>query len=271
MPELPEVETVMQGLTPFLSNKIIKTVRLNRPNLRLPFDTNMKPWLEGRQCVGLRRRGKYIWMDMDNEKTLVIHLGMSGSFSINPTSKNKHDHVEFITQDNDHLVYNDPRRFGMMFFVNTGHEHEHPSFQSMGVEPLGNGFNATELRNKLKTKNTPIKVALLDQSVVAGVGNIYACEALYLAGINPLKPAKSISRDRLERLTVAIKRVLMDAIHSGGSTLRDHRQTDGTMGYFQHHFNVYDKEGEICPQTGGVIKRITQSGRSTFYCAAKQR
>jgi len=271
MPELPEVETVKNGLEPYILGKTIHTLILNRENLRFPFDAKMHEWIEGHQCVSLRRRGKYIWMDMDNSKTLVVHLGMSGSFSINPTKTNKHDHVEFITDSGTRIVYNDPRRFGMMYFVDTGGEHAHPSFQSMGVEPLGNGFNADTLRDALKNKTTPIKVALLDQSVVAGVGNIYACEALYLSGISPLKAANTIKGNRLEQLVTSIKTVLMDAIESGGSTLRDHRKTDGTMGYFQHHFNVYGKEGEKCPLTGGLIKRITQAGRSTFYCPAKQR
>jgi formamidopyrimidine-DNA glycosylase len=271
MPELPEVETVMRGLAPHLTGKTVTKLTLNRKNLRYPFDLNMHQLIENRVCVGLRRRGKYIWMDMDNGHTLVIHLCMSGSFGINPKQSNKHDHVEFITEENTRLVYNDPRRFGMMYFVATGDEKSHPSFTKMGVEPLGNGFNATELRQKLKSKETPIKVALLDQSVVAGVGNIYACEALYLSGISPLKPASSIKGERLERLVQSIRRVLTDAIESGGSTLRDHRQTDGTMGYFQHNFKVYDREGDRCQETGGFIKKIVQGGRSTFYCPAKQR
>ena len=270
MPELPEVETVRRGLEPALAGKVIQNVTLNRADLRIPFPVNMAADLQNKRCVGLRRRGKYLWIDIENGKTLVSHLGMSGSFTINPTKQSKHDHIIITTANNDRIVYNDPRRFGMMFWVETGHEDAHPSFAAMGVEPLGNDFNAPTLMDRLKSKKTPIKTALLDQSVVAGVGNIYACEALYLAGISPFTPANTITPDRAEALVAAIKRVLDDALESGGSSLRDHRQTDGSMGYFQHHFNVYDRAGEKCPLTGDTIIRIVQSGRSTFYCPAKQ-
>lgn len=271
MPELPEVETVKNGLAPVMIGTKIKTLKVNRPNLRIPFPKNLRQDIEGQKCLALRRRGKYIWADFEGGKTLVIHLGMSGSFTINPKEQSKHDHVEIITDQNDRIVYNDPRRFGMMFLVDTGKENKHPSFEKMGPEPLGNAFNAPILIERLKNKKSPIKTALLDQNIVAGVGNIYACEALYLAGISPLKPANTIKGTRAERLVSAIKQVLDDAIQSGGSTLRDHRQADGTMGYFQHAFKVYDQAGQKCDETGGEIKRIVQSGRSTFYCPAKQR
>lgn len=269
MPELPEVETVKRGLTPVLVGHTLAHLTLNRQNLRIPFPDNMHT-LEGQTCQTIKRRGKYLWLAFDNGQTLVVHLGMSGSFTINPDNTSPHDHVIFETP-NDRIVYNDPRRFGMMFLVPTGQEDHHPSFSSMGTEPLGNDFNALTLQSALKSKKSPIKTALLDQSVVAGIGNIYACEALYRSGISPLRAANTLSLARLEYLVTAIRDVLNDAIASGGSSLRDHRQTDGTMGYFQHHFDVYDKEGQTCPITGGIIKRIVQSGRSTFYCPAKQR
>jgi len=271
MPELPEVETVRRGLEPVLSGQIIQSVTLNRPNLRYPFDDKMCEWLEDSKCLGLRRRGKYILMDMDCGQSLIIHLGMSGSFTINSADFKKHDHVIFETNNGDVIAYNDPRRFGFMVFVETGKESDYKSFASMGVEPLGNEFHGDALRDKLKTKKSPIKVALLDQSVVAGVGNIYACEALYMAGISPLKLSKKITKKQADDLAQSIRDVLNAAIESGGSSLRDHRQTDGTMGYFQHSFNVYDRAGEKCPETGGEIKRIVQGGRSTFYCPKKQK
>lgn len=271
MPELPEVETVMRGLTPVMAGRIIHRVTANRPDLRIPFPKNLRKDIENHTCLALRRRGKYIWADFDNGKTLVIHLGMSGSFTINPRIPAKHDHVTFTTGDGDNLVYNDPRRFGMMFFVDTDREHLHPAFTAMGPEPLGNDFHAQSLIDGLKQKKSAIKVALLDQSLVAGIGNIYACEALYMAGIDPTRQANTITLHEAENLVTAIRAVLHAAIESGGSTLRDHRQTDGKMGYFQHQFAVYDRTGEICPKTGGVIKRIVQAGRSTFYCPEKQR
>jgi formamidopyrimidine-DNA glycosylase len=269
MPELPEVETVKNGLEPVLSGSIIKKVRLNRANLRTPFPDQMVERLQNRRCQNLRRRGKYIWIDLDSNETLVVHLGMSGSFTINPKEVKKHDHV-VIETENHKIVYNDPRRFGMMFFVKTGEEHHHQSFSKMGVEPLGNIFHADHLKAKLDNKKTPIKTSLLDQHIVSGVGNIYACEALYMAGINPTQQSCTLTLSQCENLVHAIKQVLKDAIESGGSSLRDHKQTDGTMGYFQHSFKVYGREGQPCPETGDIIKKITQSGRSTFYCPAKQ-
>jgi formamidopyrimidine-DNA glycosylase len=272
MPELPEVETVKRGLEPVLLGMVVKKLTLNRPNLRIPFPDDMALRIEDKKCINLRRRGKYIWMDMEGGDTLVIHLGMSGSFSINNTNDaSPHNHVIFETERGDIITYNDPRRFGMMFFVKTGDEHAHKSFASMGVEPLGNDFHGGNLLSKIEFKKSPIKPALLDQSVVAGVGNIYACEALYRAGISPLKSCDKITVKQADLLVQYIRNVLNDAIESGGSSLRDHKQTDGTMGYFQHQFDVYGREGEKCRETGGVIKRITQSGRSTFYCPQKQR
>ena len=271
MPELPEVETVKRGLEPALLNTIIKTVTLNRPNLRIPFPDRLSERLEGKKCLNLRRRGKYIWVDLDSNETLVIHLGMSGSFTINPTNKNKHDHFILETTGGNTLVYNDPRRFGMIFLVPTGYENQHPAFAHMGPEPLGNDFHADYLIKAIKNKKTPIKTALLDQTIIAGIGNIYACEALYLSNISPLKISQTLSYEQADLLVQSIKSVLNAAINSGGSSLRDHKQTDGSMGYFQHSFKVYNREGQICPETGDKIVRISQSGRSTFYCPQKQR
>lgn len=271
MPELPEVETAKNGITPALHNHTIESAQINRQNLRTPFPEKMKERLEGKKCINLRRRGKYIWIDLDSHETLVIHLGMSGSLTINKDDHSKHDHVVFITDGESSITYHDPRRFGMMFFVETGKEHEHKAFKNMGPEPLGNEFNADSLLAKLKSKKSPIKTVLLDQGVVAGVGNIYACEALYQANISPLRSANDIKHSEAEDLVTAIRNVLYVAIESGGSSLRDHRQADGTLGYFQHNFDVYDREGEKCKITGDKIIRIQQSGRSTFYCPAKQR
>jgi len=270
MPELPEVETVKRGLEPVFAGSFFTRVTLNRDGLRFPFPDHMVTRIEGQKCIGLRRRGKYIWIDLQAGETLVVHLGMSGSFTINPTTAKPHDHVVFETDRGNKVVYHDPRRFGYMLFLPTGQEGDHAPFATMGPEPLGNNFNADDFHARLLTKKSAIKTALLDQNLVAGIGNIYACEALYHAGISPLRPCHQISMAEAEDLITAIRQVLMAALESGGSSLRDHRQTDGTMGYFQHHFQVYDRAGEICAETGGVIDRIVQGGRSTFYCPAKQ-
>jgi formamidopyrimidine-DNA glycosylase len=271
MPELPEVETVRRGLEPHLHEHRLISITLNRSGLRYPFPKDMKHTLKGKKCHRIRRRGKYLLFDFDDNNTLVVHLGMSGSFTINPSKQNKHDHVIFVTDKDTRIVYHDPRRFGMFFLIKTNKEQGHKTFAKMGPEPFDPSFNASNMIKSLMHKTSPIKTALLDQSIVAGIGNIYACEALYMSGISPLRPANTIKGIRMERLVTAIKDVLNDAILSGGSTLRDHRQTDGTMGYFQHNFKVYGKDGSKCPDTNGIIKKIVQSGRSTFYCPAKQR
>jgi formamidopyrimidine-DNA glycosylase len=270
MPELPEVETAKNGITPVLTGNIIQSVTINRPNLRIPFPKNMKQDIEGKKCINLRRRGKYIWIDFENNITLVIHLGMSGSLTIDKSAHSPHDHVIFTTNHGTTVTYNDPRRFGMMFFVETNNEHNHKAFSNMGPEPLGNDLNAHYLIQKLKNKKSPIKTALLDQSIIAGIGNIYACEALYRANIPPLRLSNDLNEEDATQLIIHIRDILNEAITSGGSSLRDHRQADGTLGYFQHAFDVYDREGETCKITNGKIIRITQSGRSTFYCPEKQ-
>ena len=271
MPELPEVETVKRGLEPVWTGRRIQKLTLNRPNLRIPFGDDFHSRVEGKILQTLHRRGKYIWADLDSGETLVIHLGMSGRFGINPKTDTPHDHVIFQMESGVRVTYTDPRRFGMMFIVTTGSEHLHPAFAAMGPEPLSNDFHADYLYSALQKRSGPIKTVLLDQSIVAGLGNIYVCEALYDAGISPLTPANKITRAQIDMLIPIIREVLAKAIESGGSSLRDHLQVDGQMGYFQHHFKVYDRAREKCPETGGTIIRIVQAGRSTFYCPEKQK
>jgi formamidopyrimidine-DNA glycosylase len=281
MPELPEVETVMRGLEPVLTGQMIKVVTKRRKDLRIPFPARMKQRLEGRKVTGLRRRAKYILVSLDDGQVLVIHLGMSGRVSIVPPKQDyipeKHDHLILELKNGARIVYNDPRRFGMVFMVSEEDLPTHLAFNHLGPEPLGNEFSGPILAERLKDKKTSIKQALLDQRIVVGVGNIYACEALYRSGISPAKRAGLIKGKQSEELVKAIRTVLNKAIKAGGSTLKDYRHADGELGYFQHQFSVYDCEKEACPacdcdikKTGG-IKRIVQSGRSTFYCPRKQK
>lgn len=281
MPELPEVETVMRGLEPVLLNAEIQHVDKRRKDLRIPFPRNMKKRLEGRKIIALQRRAKYIQVLLDDHNILVIHLGMSGRISIITAKEKyeieKHDHLILTLKSGVKIVYNDPRRFGMIFIMGQDEASTHKAFAHLGPEPLGNEFSAPVLVERLKGKKTSIKQALLDQRIVVGVGNIYACEALYQSGISPLKSAHLIKGERAEKLVEAIRDVLSRAIKAGGSTLKDYRHADGELGYFQHNFTVYDQENNPCPscdcditRTGGV-KRIVQSGRSTFYCAKKQK
>ncbi len=281
MPELPEVETVMRGLTPVMVGATIKTVDQRRADLRIPFPDNMKKRLEGRQVLSLNRRAKYMRIFLDDDNVLVIHLGMSGRMSIIDKgirySPQLHDHLILTLDNGVRLVYNDPRRFGMVFMTSAAELEHHRAFSHLGPEPLGNKFSGPILEERLKGKKTGIKQALLDQRVVVGVGNIYACEALFQAGINPAKQAYLVKGDKAEKLAAAIKDVLRRAIKAGGSTLKDYRHADGELGYFQHDFTVYGKEGEACLNCdcnvikSGGIKRLVQSGRSTFYCARKQK
>lgn len=281
MLELPEVETVMRGLEPVMMNAIITDVDKRRKDLRIPFPKNIKNRLMGRRVVSLHRRAKYILITLDDDNILVIHLGMSGRISIVQRAEKykleTHDHFILTLNSGIRIVYNDPRRFGMIFMLHTDELATHKAFVHLGPEPLGNQFSADILTARLKGKNTSIKQALLDQRVVVGVGNIYACEALYQSGISPTKRAGLIKGDKAEELVKAIRDVLRRAIKAGGSTLKDYRHTDGELGYFQHSFKVYDKEKKPCPDcdcdivnTDG-IKRIVQTGRSTFYCPRKQR
>ena len=281
MPELPEVETTMRGLEPFLQNQTIERVKTYRADLRIPFPKDMAKTLENHRVTGLTRRAKYILISLSNNQILAIHLGMSGRMQIVQKGQAydllKHDHFEMKMSTGTRIIYNDPRRFGMIFTVPVDKLLSHKAFAHLGPEPLGNEFSAEILQKRIKNKTVSIKQALLDQRTVVGVGNIYACEALYMAGINPTKPAGKISLPKLEKLTQAIRNVLTIAIQAGGSTLKDFRHADGELGYFQHQFKVYDRENLPCGDcdcklniTKGV-KRITQSGRSTFYCPSKQK
>lgn len=280
MPELPEVETVMRGLEPAMMNKQISRVQKRRADLRIPFPANIEEALEGRTVQSLTRRAKYILIHFDSADVLVIHLGMSGRVLIIGDvsyEPEKHDHLIITMNDDMRIVYNDPRRFGMIFLVSQGDMASHKAFKEMGPEPLGNEFSAPILKERLKGKKTSIKQALLDQRVVCGLGNIYVCEALYEAGISPKALAGQISLPRLEILTRKIKDVLERAIKAGGSSLKDFRQADGELGYFQHSFLVYDREGHVClackeeGRDKPCVKRVVQSGRSTFYCSHRQK
>jgi formamidopyrimidine-DNA glycosylase len=295
MPELPEVETVRAGLAPAMEGHVLTDVQTRRGDLRLPFPHDFVARTKGRKVERLRRRAKYILADLDSGETLVIHLGMSGRMSVYAHGKQrklgnyvyapapdgagsgKHDHVVFETDAPAHIVFNDHRRFGLMALVNTARLEEDKLFKGIGIEPLAPAFNTAHLAKSLEGKKTPIKSALLDQRLVAGLGNIYVCEALFRSGISPKKMAGAIKRDRLPALVAAIKKVLKDAIAAGGSTLRDHAQATGDPGNFQHHFLVYGREGKPCKQSAssseghkkackGTVKRIVQAGRSTFYC-----
>lgn len=280
MPELPEVETVCRGLAPHLEGRTLRRVEQRRPNLRFPFPPRFCERLTGRRVEAVRRRAKYILMHMDDGTVLIAHLGMSGRMIIapeRPEAFDKHDHVVFETDAGTVVTFNDARRFGLMDLTTEDALGEHPLLRSIGPEPLGNEFSGPVLAQRLAGKMTSIKAALLDQTVVAGLGNIYVSEALFLSRLSPTRIASTVSGAKADRLASAIRAVLARAIEAGGSTLRDHRQASGELGYFQHQFTVYDREGQPCPgctcdmaKTGG-IRRIVQSGRSTFYCPQRQR
>lgn len=287
MPELPEVETVRRGLAPHLEGQRIDAVRLNRPDLRLAFPDRFIDRLTGAVILPLDRRAKYLLVPLDRGETLVIHLGMSGRLLIlqpagetapgrfhhDITRLEQHDHVEITLANGRRLVFNDPRRFGFMLLEKSESLPAHPAFAGIGVEPLGNAFSAGHLLARFEGRRTPMKAALLDQRHVAGLGNIYVCEALHRAGIAPERPAATLGPREAETLVAVIRDVLAEAIEAGGSTLRDFSHEDGALGYFQHRFRVYDREGEPCPTPGcaGTIRRIVQSGRSTFHCASCQK
>ena len=276
MPELPEVETVCRGLEPELTGRRLTAVTLRRPNLRYPLPDGFAEKLVHRRVIAVRRRAKFILVQLDNETTLVIHLGMSGRLVIHtdmPPPPGPHDHVDLVTDNAVTIRYNDIRRFGFMDLVGDDDTSQHPMFAKLGPEPLGNGFNTEILCEALAGRRTPIKAALLDQHVVAGLGNIYACESLFRASISPKRNAYTIAGKRADRLVTAIRAVLTDAIAAGGSSLRDYVQASGELGYFQHKFQAYDQEGRPCVMPGckGTVRRISQSGRSTFYCPGHQR
>lgn len=283
MPELPEVETVRRGLAPALEGRRIMSVELRRPDLRWPLPERMAERLTGRRVIRLGRRAKYLLADLDSGETLVIHLGMSGRILVSGDSPGRFAHVRSLPERHDHVIlemedgaritYNDPRRFGMMDLAPTAAIEEHPLLRGLGPEPLGNVFGGAWLAARLGGRRTPVKTALLDQRLIAGLGNIYVCEALHRAGIAPFRPAGRIAPSRLERLAAAVRAVLGEAIDAGGSSLRDHRQTSGEMGYFQHDFRVYGRAGQPCRREGctGTVRRVVQAGRSTFWCPRCQR
>jgi formamidopyrimidine-DNA glycosylase len=287
MPELPEVETVRGGLAPVLEGHRLARVEARRPDLRFPLPPNFVQVLTGATVVKLARRAKYLLASLDREDTLVMHLGMSGRFVISrplgeaerpgwfhyaPDRDAKHAHIVFETEAGVRVTYYDPRRFGYMALIDSAILDLHPWFAGLGPEPLSDAFDAARLKAAFKDRKQGPKTLLLDQRIVAGLGNIYVCEALNRARISPFKPAGGISKPRLEKLVVEIRAVLTEAIAAGGSTLRDHVTPDGALGYFQHHFRTYDREGEPCfndPEVG-VIARKVQAGRSTFYCPTCQ-
>jgi formamidopyrimidine-DNA glycosylase len=289
MPELPEVETVRIGLAPALEGHRLTKVETRRGGLRVPFPKNFASRVTGKRVKTLRRRAKYLLAELEGGETLVIHLGMSGRLAVYAqggvrrlgqyvykaapadAGSGKHDHVVFETDAPARIVFTDPRRFGLMTLVATATLDEDKLFAGLGVEPLSNHFHADYLAAVLKGKKTPIKSALLDQRVIAGLGNIYVVEALFRARISPKRLAGKVRAAEIALLAEAIKTVLTEAIAAGGSTLRDHRTPDGSLGSFQHHFQVYGREGEPCPACGGPIKRIVQAGRSTFYCPKCQK
>ena len=283
MPELPEVETVRRGLLPAMEGQVIKVADIRRPDLRWPFPENMAKRLTGTTVTHLRRRSKYILADLSSRETLIIHLGMSGRMLISGDATaqyhqshralQKHDHVVLDMQNGARITFNDARRFGAMDLASTATLDAHWLLAKLGPEPFGNDFSEPYLIAQLKGRNTPIKTALLDQQIVAGLGNIYVCEVLHRAGISPKRKAGQIAEEPIATLVPIIRTVLSDAIEAGGSSLRDHRQTNGELGYFQHNFRAYDRENQPCATSGceGKIRRIVQSGRSTFYCTQCQR
>ena len=278
MPELPEVETVRRGLLPVMEGQRILRAEVNRPDLRFPLPARMADRLQGAVVQSLRRRSKYILADLSTGETLLIHLGMSGrilisgqmlgEFHHDHPAPQKHDHVVFHLENGARITFNDARRFGAMDLMDTAKAAQHPLMAALGPEPLGNAFNESYLTGRLKGRLTPIKSALLDQHTIAGLGNIYVCEVLFRAGVHP---ARQAADTKAPPLVAIIRAVLTEAIEAGGSSLRDYRQTDGELGYFQHRFQVYDRKGEPCARCDTPIERLVQSGRSSFYCPNCQR
>lgn len=288
MPELPEVETVRRGLAPAMDGAEFESVLLRRADLRFPFPSDFADRLTGATAGKLGRRGKYLTLPLSTGETLIMHLGMTGRFTAASTGDAAlpgrsyqgtgplapHDHVEFTMRGQKggfRITYNDPRRFGFMDLAPTKKLEESKHLEKMGPEPLGPEFNSDLLRSAFAGRTGPVKTVLLDQSVVAGLGNIYACEALFRAGVSPTRKASRLSAGKISDLHTAIGAVLTEAINAGGSTLRDFAASDGSLGYFQHRFSVYDREGRACPRCSSKVRRIVQSGRSTFYCGKCQR
>ena len=285
MPELPEVETVCRGLSGVLKGRRLARVVVRRKDLRIPFPPRFAEALTGRRIENIRRRAKYMLLDLDKAEVLIVHLGMSGRMVVDASGAppGAHDHVILTTDDGVEVRFNDPRRFGLMTLAPSSGLDGHKLFRHLGPDPLDAAFTPEAFSAALKGRKTSIKAALLDQRVVVGVGNIYACESLHRAGISPLRSAGTVAGKRASRLVPAIKAVLTEAIAAGGSSLRDHVQPSGELGYFQHAWKVYGREGESCarcrpesdkkaaPIKGkGTVRRITQGGRSSFYCARCQ-
>lgn len=283
MPELPEVETVRGGLAPAMVGARLVRVEQRRENLRFPLPHNFAARLAGQRIIALSRRAKYLLADLEDGQVLVMHLGMSGSFRIDASvpgafhhprnTLTAHDHIVFHLDHGGIITYNDPRRFGFMDLIPRPELASHKLFKDMGIEPLGNELSGAALLRLFEGKFAPLKAALLDQRLVAGLGNIYVCEALHRARLSPLRTAGSLKPAQSERLAAVIREVLGEAVAAGGSSLRDHRQTNGALGYFQHSFRVYDREGEPCPhiECAGIVERVVQSGRSTFWCRTCQK
>jgi formamidopyrimidine-DNA glycosylase len=293
MPELPEVETVRRGLQPVMEGSRIESAEARRKDLRFPFQKDFESRLRGQTVTGLGRRAKYLMADLASGDVLLMHLGMSGSFRIQKPGDedtpgafhhlrgkdSAHDHVVFHMSSGADIVFNDPRRFGYMKIIARQAIDQEPLLRGLGPEPLGNAFDAEMLARSCAGKKTSLKAALLDQRVVAGLGNIYVCEALFRAHLSPKRQASTLTNkkgeptDHAQRLVEAIHAVLNQAIKAGGSSLRDHRQTSGELGYFQHSFQVYDREGEPCHSAGcdGIVRRFIQNGRSTFWCPKCQK
>ncbi len=276
MPELPEVETAMRGIERVLRGKSLSSVEIIRHDLRFAIPNNMIALLTGKTCIELKRRGKYIILIFTDNVVAILHLGMSGRIRIyDPTQsfeRKTHDHFILTLNDQSRIVYHDPRRFGMFYLSRSPQWDEEKPFSTMGPEPLEN-WHGANLFKALRKKKSPIKTVLLDQDVVSGLGNIYVCEALFCAKISPLRMAHDLSKKECGVLVECSQNVLIKAIEAGGSTLRDYQKTDGSLGYFQYQFSVYDKEDEPCPgkKCRGTIKRIVQAGRSTFYCPICQK
>jgi len=280
MPELPEVETVMRGLQTRLEGRILLRAVVRRPDLRWPLPPDLAQRLAGARVTSFRRRAKYILMRLDSGWSVLIHLGMSGRMLLEPGGRNDitlHEHIELETDDGWRVGFVDPRRFGSVDLIETAREDQHRLLAGLGPEPLDEAFSVATLSAALQGKKTPIKSALLDQGIVAGLGNIYVCEALYRSGISPQRLAHTIPGVRAKRLVPAIKQTLTEAIAAGGSSLRDYVQTNGELGYFQHAWKVYGREGERCPTcdpsgdpTCNGVQRIVQAGRSTFFCGRTQ-
>lgn len=295
MPELPEVETVRRGLEPLVEGQRIVRLEQRRPDLRFPLPENFAARLEGKTITSLGRRAKYLQMRLSSGETLIMHLGMTGRFTVSQAKSTartkpgnfahdagehaKHDHVVLHLKSGTVVTYNDARRFGFMLLMSAEELESHPLFAHLGVEPFGNAFNAAYLARRAAGKGVDLKAFLMDQRIVAGLGNIYVCEALHRAGLSPNRGAKSLAdrkggpTERAERLVPAVKSVLTEALAAGGSTLRDYRHADGELGYFQHSFSVYGRTGEACKRPGckGIVRRSVSAGRSTFFCSACQK